>query len=649
MAVTRLELQSNSYADGRSFGDAGPAEELSGLAYVALDPANPRNATIADLARAPRNQDGLVEVVADISILRPADPAKRNRRLFLDVVNRGNPIMMRLTDSNPFGEASSGWLLQQGYTVLRCGWQHDVPRKPGVFGIEVPDAVDDSGQPLKGRISSLHTMDSHETVIVLSDRDHRPYPAADLNEAGAMMTVREHVAAPAHVVPRDRWRFARLVDGQAVPDANHVYYPDGFLPGHVYEVTYTAVGAPVTGAGLAASSDVCSFLRFGSAAAGNPSAGEIDFVLASGASQTGRFLRQLLYLGLCEDEEGRLVFDGLLPHIAGGRLIEAGWRFGQPSYVGPYSVANQFPYTDAVQTDPLSGREDGLVKRAKARGRMPKVMHVNTSCEYWGSQAALIHLTPDCTADAEIPDDVRVYMLAGTQHISTGLPLSKVAPEVGRGAYHLNTIDYRPLLRALVTALDDWATRGVEPPASRYPRLDEGTLVRREAVREQLAGVLPGPGVPEHCPPVLRLDFGSGASESHVAEVLPPRVLAELPGLVCAVDEDGNEVAGIRHPDVAVPLATYTGWNPRHAAIGGTSQLLRSNGATIPFARDIIEAEAASDLRRSVEARYVSKEAYVASVREAAQALVAQRFLLAADVEPLVAYSSERWDDFTRR
>ncbi len=645
MAVLKLELETKPYAGGREFGAVGAIEELRGVAHIGLDPANGRNATIADLDLAARGDDGLVHLTADLSILRPADASKANRRIFLDVVNRGASIMMRLTDNQPFGQPSAGWLLQQGYTVVRCGWQHDVPRSNGLLGIEVPDAQID-GKPLTGRISSLHTMESHEVQVVLSDRGHRPYPAADVDEPGAMMTVREHVAAPAHLIPRDRWRFAKVVDGHPVADANHVYYADGFLPGHLYEITYTAVGAPLTGAGLAASRDVISFLRFGSAEAGNPCAGAIDFALASGASQTGRFLRQLLYLGLFEDEEDRLVFDGLLPHIAGGRLIESGWRFGQPSYVGPLSVANQFPYTDALQTDPLTGHEDGLLRLALERGKAPKIMHVNTSCEYWGSQAALVHLSPQCDADAALPDNVRIYLLSGTQHISTGLPLAKVAPEVGHGYYHLNTIDYRPLLRALVTNLDNWATRGIDPPASTYPRLEDGTLVTRESVRSKLAGELPGPGVPEHCPPVLRLDFGADAVKKHVAEVLPPKVLQELPGLVAAVDDDGNEVVGIRHPDVAVPLGTYTGWNPRHASIGGTTQLLRSNGATIPFARDIIEAEATSDLRRSIEARYEDKGVYLAQVREAAEALVAERLLLAEDVDGVVEYSSQRWDDF---
>jgi hypothetical protein len=339
----------------------------------------------------------------------------------------------------------------------------------------------------------------------------------------------------------------------------------------------------------------------------------------------------------------------LLPHIAGGRLTEVNWRFGQPSYVGPFSLSNLFPYTDAPYLHPVTGREDGLLVRATASGRLPKVMHVNTSCEYWGSQAALIHLTPDCNADAEVPDNVRIYHLAGTQHVSAGLPLDNVAPERGRGAYHLNTIDYRPLLRALVTALDAWATEGVEPPASAYPRLDDGTLVSRQSVRDHLEGELPGPGVPPHCPPVLRLDFGPKAQEEGVAAILPPRVVERLPGRVPAIDDDGNEVTGVRHPDVADPLGTYTGWNPRHESIGGEGQLLRSMGATIPFAHDIVDAEADSDLRRSIKARYSSREEFLRRVREAAEDLVERRFLLREDVEPLLDYSARRWNDFTQR
>ncbi len=648
MAVIRLDVAARPFGDGQEYGAGGAYEELVGVAHIGLDPAHPRNAAITDIGLAPTGYDGRVHVTADVSILRPVDQSKSNRRIFLDVVNRGTPIMMRLTDTNPFGEASSGWLLQQGYTVVRCGWQHDVPRSPGVYGVEVPDALQD-GEPMTGLISSLHTMESHEQVVILSDRGHRPYPVADLEDPTALMTVREHVAAEPKVIDRAHWSFARLEDGKVVPDANHVYYADGFLPGHVYEITYTALGAPLTAAGLAASRDVVSFLRFASEVEGNPCAGQIDFALASGASQTGRFLRQMLYLGLCEDESERLVFDGLLPHIAGGRLIESGWRFGQPSYVGPLSVANQFPYNDAVQVDPLTGVEDGLLRAAEHRGKVPKVMHVNTSCEYWGSQAALIHLTPDCSADADIPDNVRIYLLSGTQHISVGLPLANVAPEKGKGAYHLNTIDYRPLLRSLVTALDAWATRGVEPPASEYPRLDNGSLVRREAVRKHIAAHLPGKGIPEHCPPVLRLDFGPDALTDHVATVLPPKVLQRLPGYAPDVDDDGNELAGIHHPDVSVPLATYTGWNPRHDSIGGTDQLLRSNGATIPFARDIVEAEEKSDLRQSIEARYGDKDDYLAKVREAAVALVGQRFLLTEDVDRIVAYSAVRWEEFTGR
>ncbi|MGH2519594.1 MAG: alpha/beta hydrolase domain-containing protein, partial [Chloroflexota bacterium] len=386
-----------------------------------------------------------------------------------------------------------------------------------------------------------------------------------------------------------------------------------------------------------------SLLRF--ATAGNPCAGQLDYAIAFGASQTGRFLRQLLYLGFCEDEAGRLAIDGVLPHIAGSRLIESNWRFGQPSYNAADSLSCTFPYTDADQTDPLTGRTDGLLHRARERGMLPKVMHVNSSCEYWASQAALVHTAMDGSADAAIPSNVRVYHFAGTQHGAAPVAVTPAATLNGRGEYPANSIDYRPLLRAAIANLEAWVRTGTEPPASCHPNLASGTLVTRQAAARQLAG-LPGPGVPDHLPPFARLDMGPGAEEQRQASRLPPRFAERLPELVAATDADGNELGGLRHPDVSVPLATYTGWNP-HRGPDGTTSLLSLTGATIPLPPTAAARAASGDPRPAISERYPSREAFVEQLRAAATELVSQRYLLPKDVDLLVSRSASRYDRLT--
>ena len=341
-----------------------------------------------------------------------------------------------------------------------------------------------------------------------------------------------------------------------------------------------------------------------------------------GGSQTGRLLRQMLHLGLCEDEQGRLVLEGILAIAAGARMTEANWRFGQPSAQGPRSAV--FPFTDAVQTDPVTGQADGLVRRALARGNVPRVMHINTSSEYCSSaaithvSAALSHLTADGKTDVPLPPEVRMYHVAGTQHAPSPLPLNA---HDGLGAFYANTIDYKPFVRAAVDTLYAWVRLGTEPPPSRYPRLDDGTLVTRDVVRELLPR-LPGPGLP--------------TSEFHAQDLVP------------RIDADGNEVAGLRLPDVSVPLATYTGWNPRRPETGGAHLLVRASGSTIPFARTQQERLAGGDPRPSIEERYASRELFLERVRSAALALVDERYLLGADVDALVEASAQRYDELMR-
>jgi hypothetical protein len=443
------------------------------------------------------------------------------------------------------------------------------------------------------------------------------------------------------MMPRGGWSFAKLDEGRVVADASHVYLASGFVPGKQYEVIYTTTGAPIVGLGLLTARDAVAFLRYGNLEEGNPYASHLQHAYAFGASQSGRYLRQFLYLGLNEDEQERVVFDGLLVHIAGGkRGGDFNQRFGQPS--SSSRMSDLFPFHDKTQTDPTTGRTDGLLDRLAAHNRLPKVFFTNSSTEYWRGDASLIHTNVEGTQDLPPSASVRIYHYAGTQHASGTLPLTDANPLDGsRGQHVFNCIDYRPLLRAALVRLDRWATAQEDPPPSCHPRLAEGTAVPPE----QLAGLftaIPGAGFPARLPRVTAVDFGPEA-ERGIATILPPVVGKPYRHFVPAVDRDGNELSGIRLPDLTVPLATYLGWNLRHPDIGAPEQLMSLMGATIPFPATRQEREVRGDPRLSIEERYPSKTDYLAQVRRAVQALIEESYLLAEDLDFVVDQAAERY------
>jgi hypothetical protein len=650
MAVTALEIKTCSpFAQGTIFGDIGPYEQLDGTVHFAVDPNHPRNAGITDLKLAPRDAQGLVQCSTDFRLLKPVNLQDGNRRLLLDIVNRGNPtVLTNFNSAVGRMDPGNGFLMRQGYTVLWVGWQDDVPAVTGLIRIHVPEALDASGQPLSGKIAVTFQPDARVHVQLLSDRLHQPHPAKDLNDREATLTVQDHEDAPPQMLPRDQWSFARVEGDRVVPDANHIHLASGFLPGKVYQVVYTTTGAPVIGLGLIATRDMVSYLRYASAREGNPCAGHLQYAYSFGRSQSGRFLRDFLYAGLNEDEHDRLVYDGMIPLVAGGGRGEFNQRFGQPSNSNKYSVKNLFPFHDTTQTDPETGRTDGLLARLDARGKTPKMFFINTSAEYWNGHAALIHTDLDGKRDLAPSDAVRIYHLTGTQHSPGNLLLTDSGTaDDSRGQQRPNSVDYRPLLRAALVNLDRWVSMGKTPPPSLHPRLDDGTAVSAAQTASTFQA-MPGVQFPAHLRSIARLDFGSGVQEGQTT-LLPPKVGKPYPNLVSAVDEDGNELAGIRLPDITVPLATYTGWNLRHPAIGGTGQTLSLLGSTIPFPATQVERQAAGDPRPSIAERYLSKEDYLVRVKQAADALVQQGYLLAEDLPTVAEQASQRYDLFWGR
>jgi hypothetical protein len=651
MALVALEVTTRAaLADGQAFGEVGRYVQLDGTAHFALDPAHPLNRCVTDIDLAPRDADGRVRFAADFRILAPEGPRRGNHRLLFDVVNRGNRLALaafnrvpRPINPNAPTDPGDGFLMRQGYTVAWCGWQHDVPATPGLMRVTVPEAQQ-AGRPVSGRLLVSFQPAAPSRVQLLSDRGHRPYPCADLDDPHAVLLVRDGDDAPAQVIPRQEWSFARQEGERLVPDPNHAHLAAGFAPGKVYHVVYTTEGSPVIGLGLVAARDFAAFLRHGGAADGNPCAGDINHAYAFGASQSGRYLRQFLYLGLNEDEAERLVYDGVLVHIAGGkRGGDFNQRFGQPSASLQPTMSNAFPFNEGASTDPVTGKRDGLLERLATRQRVPKIFFTNSSHEYWRGDASLIHTDAAGTRDVAPSATSRFYHFAGTQHSAGTLPLTDINPVDGaRGQQALNSVDYNPLLRALLVRLDRWVSEAEEPPPSRYPRLAEGTAVAPEKLRAVFEAI-PGVGFPARPPEVVRVDFGPDAAAG-IATSLPPVEGDPYPHFVPAVDPDGNELNGIRLPDVSVPLATYAGWNLRHPQMGAPDRLMSLQGATIPFPATREERAASGDPRRSIAERYPDKAAYLEQVRREAQNLVDVGYLLAEDLEPIVGQASRRFD-----
>ena len=658
MPVTRFDLAlKRPLADGRAFGDVGPYEELKGRLQLAIDPAHPANARITDIERAPRNRDGRVEFAADVSILLPAERARANGRLIVDVVNRGNtvtvpnfnhatrPVFGPDADANPPIDVGDGFLMRRGYTVVSCGWQCDVPELPGLFRLYAPEARAD-GRPLRGRV--YVNLQAPEPVphFLLSDRGHLAYPAADLDEPNAVLLVRDQLDGAPQPIVRSAWRFGRLADGRVIADPRYVWRQGGFEKGRLYQVAYTAVGAPVLGLSFVAIRDCASWLKHD---ASSPAAGSLRWAYAYGRSQTGRFLRTLVYWDLNLDEQGREAFDGVIANVAGGMRGEFNQRFGQNSKDRPQMMDHVFPSTDTETTDPVTKATDALHRRLDARSSRLKVFYTNTSAEYHRGDASLIHTDPDGLRDVAHGPHTRAYHFTGTEHglgIWPPVDATAVAADpsgwIERSQNLRGTINYGRLLRACLVNLDRWVTEGVEPPPSRHPRLDDGTAVPPESLAKTF-GRIPGAHFPGHHARPRRLDFGADAEHRVMAQA-PPREGPAFGSLVSAVDDDGNEIAGIAVPEVRVPLAAHTGWTLRHPDMGGAEQLLVFAGATIPFARTRAQREASGDPRPSIEERYASREAYLERVRLAARHLMSARYLLEEDVELSVTMAGRMWD-----
>ena len=629
--VIRLDITSRQTLDVDVPDGVGPYERLRGRVVYSLDPDFEANARIVDLAAAAPNEAGRVEFYADIEILAPVDRSRARPTLLYEVNNRGR----WLWGADPF-------LLSRGYVAVASGWIAEVPVSRDLLRLEAPVANDDDGVNVVGAVRAEFVTDAPAERLRVSNQLSYEPVAASVPDATLTRRLRERDTP--EPIARDRWRLlvteppreagSGLVELQIELDG-------GFEPGFIYEVIYEARGSVVQGAGFAAIRDLVSLLKH-DASALNPLRGAdgqplARRVIGAGLSQSGRALRMFLHEGFNADEQGRQVFDGVMPVIAGGGQGFFNHRFASPTrtnsqHTGHLYPADVFPFTYGDETDPFTGRSDGLLRRARASGTLPKVMHLDSASEYWHRSGSLVVTDPAGERDSEIPPEVRVYVFGGTQHGPAARPHD-------RGQLPPSPTPFRPFQQALLLAMDRWITDGTPPPPSVHPRIADGTLV---AWQEEPSGWTPLPNV--RYPTVIQqpelLDYGKDFAKHRRITRQPPLRTGKQYGVrVPALDADNNERGALQMPSVAVPLATFTGWNLRNPASGAPDALVRLTGGRIPFPRTAADRERNGDPRRAVTERYASFEDYLEQYMAAAEKLLAAGYLVEEHMDGLEAHA----------
>jgi hypothetical protein len=647
--VRRVEVASRTdVLNGKSFGDAGAYERITGRIYFSLLIANPHNAAIVDLRNATNLKNGEVEFSAEFIAVRPKDPKKGNGAMLLEVPNRGQARILSLVDGGDVdlkSDAGDAWFLRNGYTVVSLGWQWDATGDNALH-LFAPVAKE-NGQSiaglLRGDIMPSEVMPEIPLGhYMLGNIGGTEYPVAAPDDPRNVLTVRDSRNARRTEIPRAQWQFAHVVDGKVTPGDRHIHLDGGFQPGKLYEYVYVVKDPVVAGGGFAVIRDFAAYAKH-AADAITP----VQRVYAEGISQNGRFLRDFLYEGFNADEDGTIALDGILAHVAGAGRGSFNYRFAQPSRDAQptssvFFPTDIFPFTDQPETDPITGEKGGLLDRAESDKVVPKIFFSNTSYEYWGRAEALTHITADGKRDAELSPNVRIYHLTGLQHFSGPFP-----PARGKGALlgqqPQSPLPVRYFWRAMIANMDAWVRSNQDPPPSSYPKLADKTLV---PLSDYAFPAIPGVHEPHEANEALRIDFGP-QWQSGILSLEPPKIGQAFPVLVPQVDADGNERDGVRLPEITVPLATYTGWNLRDPSIGAPEERVPFEGSYIPFARTAVDRKAKGDPRPSIAERYKDRDAYLHQYQDAADALIRQRWILPEDRPSLLERGAQEWERAT--
>jgi hypothetical protein len=648
--VTRIDVERRSdVRDGKTWGKFGAYEKIVGRVHFAVDPANLHNKQIVDLERAPLNPRGEVEFSADVYLLRPKSGG--NGTLLLEVPNRGGKALLRAvqdaeesTDPTTAEEFGDGFLLNQGFTIAWLGWQWDVRDEAGLMRLDAPVAHDSDGKSIRGLVRADWTPAESKQEwplghVILEQIGGKGYPVADPAAPENVLTVRDCPLCSRSVVSNTRWNFAHEEAGKITASDRFIRLDGGFQPGKIYELVYVAKDPVVVGLGLAAVRDFVSFLKY------DPKAiAHVSRTLALGISQDGRFLRHYLWQDFNADESGRKVIDGVLCMVGGAGRGSFNHRFAQPSRDAEPTASffyptDIFPFTDKPETNPGQGESAGLLDAVRKSNTVPRIFFLNTSFEYWGRAASLIHTSVDGLQDLAQSDEVRIYFLPGEGHFPARFPPVVYDMPDLHGQQKGNPNPAIWVWRALITDMEQWVKDGVVPPPSTHPRISDRTLV---PISEVSFPSIPGVRLPISPLSAYRIDFGPHWKRG-IISFEPPKVGTEFTVLVPQVDRDGNDRTGIRIPEMEVPLATYTGWNLRDPSTGMSQYVIPFVGSYIPLAKTAAERQQSHDPRPSIAERYNGEEEYIRMYREAAERLVQGRFLLPEDVPAVLRRGEAEW------
>ena len=658
--TSTIELQvqkCQAFADGLSFAGVGPYNRIDGSVIFRIEPSDPRNKNIVDIQECPADSDGLVQFEANICLLTPVDIDRGNRRLFFGYGNRGNKRELQFFNDAPatndpirIEHAGNGFLMRCGYTIAWCAWEGDILPGSGRMTIKVPTARNQKG-PITGLVRTEIITAQPQLFFPLSGSPStHSYPTTSFDKTKSRLTRRRYQNSNPEVIPSIKWDFARVeqglgLDGQGVetgviPSDSHVLLYEGFEPNWIYEIIYEARDPLVLGLGHVAIRDFVSFLKynrtdhFGNA---NP-AHLLEKAYAWGRSQTGRCIRDFIYSGFNEDTSGRQVFDGVLPHVSGAGLMWMNHRFANAvsvagqQYESHKTPADRFPFSYAECTDHLTGQTDSILKRPNTD---PFVIHTQSSTEYWQRRGSLVH-TDTRGNDLPQPEKVRVYLWSSSQHFADP---NLTEPNMGITQAYENIVMTSMLFRAMLVALDNWASHGIKPPESQVPLATDHTLVDGELWRNQFPAI-PGVALPLSPNRAPLLDFGA-AFTSGIISKQPPEVIGHYCTLVPAVDQDGLDIAGVKAPMVQAPLGTYTGWNLRKRG-HGQGAMFEFTGSYFPLPDTTEERIATGDPRQAVLERYRTPSEYTEAIRKAAIRLVRDGFMLEEDIERSIE-QSKNW------
>ena len=642
--VTKIQITTRESPTfgGYSWPGVGQYEKLAGKAFAEINPNDAKNAVITDIKLAPRNANGNVEYSFDFYILKPIDLSKGNHKMMYEPPNRGGKTISNLNrgvGGNDPGSVTNttllanSFLMPLGYSISFSGWDASAGSSTANFNttITLPVAKNADGSTITGPAYEY---------IVNAGVASTPlfYTAADLDQSKGKLTHRVHLDDTPDVVPASGWAYNAT--GTAI---NLLPAGTNFAANDIYEFSYTAKDPTVNGVGFAAVRDWNAFLRYATAddvGTANPLAGDVTRVYTEISSQPGRFLNDFTYLGFNQTESGRLAIDGMMQWIAAGDGINMNYRFSQPGRTernrqDHLYVEGVFPFANVMTTDPITGKSDSRYARCASTGTCPYAVEIFSANEYWVKAASL--MTTDPTGTTDLPDSpyTRIYFMSSMQH-GTGNGASK-----GNCQQFQNPLDSSPVQRALLVDMDQWVTAGVAPPPSQVPKLADGTLV--PPLPQSGVGFPTIPGVTYTGLKTTRYLFNYGPTfrTTNIPTINPPVVTAPYqdnpangpiyPSFVPKTDIDGNDLAGVRLPDVAVPLATYTGWGLRAAPQANDG--CESSGQYIPFAKTKAERLAAGDPRLSMEERYGNVWFYYFTLQNAINNLAQRRLLLPEDAQ----------------